>query len=84
LTSRTIQLVVREPYEAFGRHYRLLRLRIRPGESVGAKSKMNDAFMFLDGPYKTVHVCLGDEVTFCISDEPLTVLGLDARRTKVR
>ncbi len=84
LTSRRIQLVVREPYAAFGKQYRLLRLVIEPRRRLVAKSKMSQAFMFLDGPYKTVRVRLGDEVTFSISDEPLTVLGLDARRTKAR
>jgi NAD+ kinase len=84
LTSPRLQLVVREPYAAFGKQYRLLRFVIEPGQRATAKSKMRDACMFLDGPYKTVRVCLGDEVTFSLSREPLTVLGLDARRSKVR
>jgi len=84
LTSRRLQVVVREPYAAFGKAYRLLRFAIEPGQQATAKSKMNDAFMFLDGPYKTVRVCLGDEVAFSLSDEPLTVLGLNALRTKAR
>jgi len=34
----------------------------------------------LDGPFKRFDVFLGDVVEFCASKEPLTVLGLDARR----
>jgi len=84
LTSRRLQLVVREPYEAFAKRYRLLRLRIDPGQRVTVQSRMTAAFMFLDGPYKTVRVGLGDEASFSVSDEPLTVLGIDARRSKAR
>lgn len=41
---------------------------------------MDDAALFLDGPYKRIEVFLGDTVVFRASDEPLTVLGLDPRR----
>lgn len=83
LTSKRIQLVVREPYVAFQERYQLLRVVIEAGESLHVKSKMQDGCMFLDGPYKSVSVQLGDVATFRVSAEPLTLLGLTARRTKV-
>lgn len=80
LGSKRLQLVVREPYTPPGRSLKLTRLHVRPGESVRVQSKMDDAALFLDGPYKRIEIFLGDMVTFRVSDEPLTVLGLDPRR----
>ncbi|MEB2313891.1 MAG: NAD(+)/NADH kinase [Sorangiineae bacterium] len=80
LRSRKLQLVVREPYVPFGARYRLLRVVVELGREVSAQSKMNDACLFLDGPYKSVSVRLGDAVSFTLSDEPLSVLGLDPKR----
>jgi NAD+ kinase len=81
LSSRKLQLVVREPYPALnGRAYRLLRVAVAPGAQLVVKSKMQEGCLFLDGPYRQVQVRLGDEVTFYTSDEPLTVLGLSAAR----
>jgi NAD+ kinase len=82
LRSRDLQLVVREPYLAYGRSYRLLKLRVTPRQSLTLQSKMQSACLFLDGPYKQIPVQLGDDVGFSVSDQPLCVLGLDARRSR--
>jgi NAD+ kinase len=76
LDSEALQLVVREPYTSFGVTYRLLRVVVPPHRRLVVRSKMEDARLFLDGPYRSLLVRLSDVVSFCISDEPLTVLGL--------
>lgn len=87
LGSKKLQAVVREPYAPAGTRYRLLRFTIAPGEQLEAKSMMQDACMFLDGPYRLIRVSLGDVATFRVSPEPLRVLGLgrhiDARRRQL-
>ena len=80
LGSKQLQLVVREPFNPPGRRVKLTRLQVRSGETVHVQSKMDDAALFLDGPYKKIEVFLGDTVIFRASDEPLCVLGLDPRR----
>ncbi len=80
LASKQLQLIVREPYTPPGCTLRLKRVVVRHGESVQVQSKMDDAALFLDGPYKRMEVFLGDTVVFRASDEPLRVLGLDPRR----
>jgi NAD+ kinase len=80
LSSKRLQLVVREPYAPFGQRYQLLKRVISPDERLVVKSKMDDAMLWLDGPYREVPVRLGDEVEFAVSDKPLRVLGLSARR----
>jgi NAD+ kinase len=86
LGSRSLQLVVREPYTPSGKPYRLARRTVAPGQEVEVTSKMDNACLFFDGPHVQVPVRLGDQVTFAASDEPLVVLGLDrhARRTSSR
>jgi NAD+ kinase len=79
LRSKQLQLVVREPYQAFGQRYRLLRRLVRSGEKLVVVSKMQDSSLFLDGPYTRVSVQLGDVVAFNASSEPLLVLGLRER-----
>jgi NAD+ kinase len=80
LTSKKLQLVVREPYTPSGKRYRLTKLLIGPNDSVSVDSKMDNAALFFDGPYRTVPIRLGDRVTFSTSPEPLRVLGLHGRR----
>lgn len=81
LGSTKLQLVVREPYSPFGRRYRLLKRVIDPGDSVIAQSEMDDAMLWLDGPYRQVPVLLGDRAEFTLSEEPLRVLGLTSGRS---
>jgi NAD+ kinase len=83
LASTSLQLVVREPYRPWGRQpYRMLRLLAARHEELVVTSKMSEASLFLDGPYEVVRVRLGDELRFRVSDEPLTVLGLSAKRER--
>jgi NAD+ kinase len=82
LTSRKLQLVVREPYLPPGKRYRLLRLLLGPTEKVSVKSNMQSGCIFLDGPYKRVPVRLGDRATFTADGDPLRVLGLRGRRAQ--
>lgn len=83
LGSKKLQLVVREPYAPFNKSYRLLRVLVDPGSRVAAQSQMQEACMFLDGPYKVIDIRLGDTTEFHASDEPLRVLGLGARRHRI-
>lgn len=80
LTSRDLQMVVREPYEPRGRGYRLTRLLVKPGQPLHLRSKSREMRLFIDGPDFMVRAVLGDVVSFEQSSEPLTVLGLSARR----
>ncbi len=80
LGSRHLQLVVREPYQREGQRLRLRRFSVKPGSRVVVRNKMQDAFLFLDGPHERHPVRLGDVVTFSGAREPLEVLGLSARR----
>lgn len=76
LRSKRLQLVVREPFAWGGQRYRLRHLLVGLGKSVSLKSKMQDAALFLDGPYRRISVSLGDCAEFSASNEPLCVLGL--------
>jgi len=80
LGSPVLQLVVREPYTPSGRPCRMAKLLIEEGDEVRLESKMDDAALFFDGPYRSVPVRLGDKVSFFASNEPLVVLGLKNRR----
>ncbi len=82
LTSRKLQLVVREPYVRPGRAYRLLRVLVGEHEHITAQSQMQQSSLFLDGPYREISVRLGDVLRFRVSDQPLSVLGLTARRKR--
>jgi NAD+ kinase len=80
LGSRNLQFVVREPYVAQGKTYRLTHKTFGPRSEVRIVSKMDQARIYLDGPYRALEVRLGDEVRFLASEEPLTVLGLSRAR----
>jgi NAD+ kinase len=80
LGSTALQLVVREPYTPSGRPCRMAKLLIEENDEVRLESKMDDAALFFDGPYRSVPVRLGDKVSFFASNEPLVVLGLKNRR----
>jgi NAD+ kinase len=80
LTSKKLQLVVREPYYAFGERYGLVRVDIGERSRCIVKSKMHQARLFLDGPYQAISVRLGDELVFERSPQSLCVLGLAAKR----
>ena len=84
-SSPKLQLVVREPYLEC-RHgtrpaaLRLDKLVFEPPESLTLLSKMEDARLYLDGPFRQIPVGLGDRVVCGASDEPLHVFGLGRRR----
>jgi NAD+ kinase len=80
LTSKHLQLVVREPYTPHGESYRLRHAKIAPGEALVVRSKMHDARIFLDGPDTVVEIGYADVVSFSQAAEPLTVLGISSRR----
>jgi NAD+ kinase len=79
LGSAKLQLVVREPYVPAGKRYRFVRGLVSPRQNLRVESKMDDACVFLDGPYRQFPVRLGDVLTFRSSDEPLLLLGLRER-----
>jgi NAD+ kinase len=81
LSSKELQLVVREPYSPYGK-FKLLKLVVGARNVVSVQSKMDDAALYLDGPHRTVSVRLGDIVSFGVSDEPLNVLGLRGRKPR--
>lgn len=80
LTSRSLQLVVREPYTPAGERLRLTRALVRDGSQLIVRSKMDDARIFLDGPHHVFNVRIGDEIVFRRSPESLTLLGLGPKR----
>ena len=83
--SRKLQLVVREPYRQSPKQTRrspisLDHIVCEPSQSLTLFSKMEDARLYLDGPYRQIPVGLGDRVVCSVSDEPLRVFGLGRRR----
>jgi NAD+ kinase len=82
LTTKKLQLVVREPYMPTNRPMRLARLEVGARGSITVQSKMQDAGIYLDGPYQKIPVRLGDITVFEVSTEPLTVLGLSRNRER--
>lgn len=80
LISKKLQYVVREPYIGDGRSHRLVQGLVGEKAHVTVWSKMHQARVFLDGPYRVLSVRLGDEVCFSASQQPLQVLGLQSKR----
>ncbi|MBN2194675.1 MAG: NAD(+)/NADH kinase [Polyangiaceae bacterium] len=84
LPSSSLQLVVREPYKAPGQRFDLVRTVVDPPGRITVKSKMQEACMFLDGPYMKIGLALGGSTVFSLSRQPLTVIGLSPRRARAR
>jgi len=82
LTSRRLQMVVREPFLARGKPTKLARCVVNEGAQITVLNEMERARIFLDGPYRLVRVRLGDEIHFETSQQPLTVVGLDRQRAR--
>lgn len=80
LTSKNLQLVVREPYTPHGERYELRRVLVPAGEQLVVRSKMHEAFLFVDGPNRSVNVRFGDVLEFRRAPESLTVLGISPTR----
>lgn len=84
LRSRLLQFVVREPYTPDGAPYSLPRGLVHPGERLEIFNKMRECRLYVDGPRLSLPVELGQRVTFCTSDEPLTVMGVSTRAVSER
>jgi NAD+ kinase len=80
LTSKQLQLVVREPYTPHGEAYRLRHALVPPGQKVTVRSKMHDARIFFDGPDRSTELGYGDVIEFTQAEQSLTVLGISSRR----
>lgn len=80
LDSDALQLVIREPYMPDARPYGITRRTLSEGQTLRVRSKMYDAFLFIDGPGSCNRVTLGDLLEFRRSDEPLRLLGMTADR----
>jgi NAD+ kinase len=80
LTSRKLQLVVREPYTPHGEQYKLRHALIPPLTPLIVRSKMHEAKLFFDGPVRSYDVGFGDVIEFTQAAQPLTVLGISAKR----
>jgi NAD+ kinase len=80
LTSRQLQLVVREPYTPEGEKLRLTRVLVPDGRELHVRSKIREARLFIDGPHEYVDIEMGDRMLFKRSPESLTVLGLSPSR----
>lgn len=80
LESQQLQLVVREPYQGETKPYRMEKLVVPEGGAISVQNKMNDGRLFLDGPFKQLNVRLASLLHFSVSEEPLTVLGVRAKR----
>ncbi len=76
LTSRNLQLVVREPIDGHTRH-----LIVQPGSPLIVRSRMDSAAVYIDGPHTEAKVRLGEAVSFR-EGERLRVLGLDPQRRR--
>jgi NAD+ kinase len=80
LSSRALELVVRDPYLGEDRPYRWEKVVVSPGKAISVQNKMQDARLFLDGPFKQLNVRLASVLAFAISDEPLGLLGVELGR----
>jgi NAD+ kinase len=80
LTSKNLQMVVREPYTPRGEPYGLRVVVVKADELLRVRSKSRQMRMYLDGPDNMVAVDLGDVIEFTQSPEPLCLLGISARR----
>ncbi|HHH28181.1 MAG TPA: NAD(+) kinase [Polyangiaceae bacterium] len=82
LTSKQLQLVVREPYTPNDDPNELAHVLVEDGNELVVRSKSRKMRLYLDGPDTIVRVTLGDVVTFRSAPEPLRLLGLTMSRTK--
>jgi len=80
LGSRSLQMVVREPYTPDGKPYRLNHVITKQGQVIALRSKSRQMRLYLDGHDRIVKVGLGDVVCFSESPQPLHLLGISSRR----
>jgi len=82
LTSKQLQLVVREPYTPHDERYQLRRALVSPGHTLIARSKTREAKLFFDGPAQELDVQRGDVIEFTRADQSLTLLGISRKRKR--
>lgn len=82
LTSKQLQVVVREPYSPNGAPNELAHVLVEDGSELFVASKSRKMRLYLDGPDTMVRVSLGDVITFRSAPEPLRLLGLSMNRAK--
>jgi len=80
--SQKIQFVIREPYRGVDNRYRLVKGMVPPGEAIKIASRMTKGRIFLDGTQKVYAIGIGDRIRMTLSDEPLTLLGLERRNDR--
>jgi NAD+ kinase len=80
LTSKKLQLVVREAYTPEGEKLRLTRVLVPDGKELSVRSKIREGRLFIDGPHEFADIEMGDHLVFRRSPESLTVLGLSPSR----
>ncbi|MEM1032395.1 MAG: NAD(+)/NADH kinase [Myxococcota bacterium] len=80
LSSKQLQLVVREAYRPFDEKQEMTRIVAASGASIVARSKTRNMRLYVDGPDRVVKVSLGDVIEFTQSPEPLRLLGIASRR----
>jgi NAD+ kinase len=80
LTSRQLQLVVREAYTPEGEKLKLTRVLVPDGKELSVRSKIREGRLFIDGPHEFADIEMGDHLVFKRSPESLTVLGLSPSR----
>jgi NAD+ kinase len=80
LSSKNLQLVVREPYTPHGEPYKLSHSLVKPGQRLLVRAKSREMRMYLDGPNHVVKMTLGDVAEFCEAPHPLHLLGIGVRR----
>jgi NAD+ kinase len=80
LGSRSLQMVVREPYTPDGRAYQLARVLVKNGRVLRIRTKASRMRLFLDGPDRTINLTVGQVLDFTQSSEPLDLLGISKRR----
>ena len=81
ITSERMQWVVREPYYHNRERYRLDKGLIEPDEELRLWCKIADGRIYIDGPHRVLKVPFGCEMRMYRSDQPLTLLGLERRRS---
>ena len=81
MRSQKIQFVVREPYRGVNNKYSLVKGVVGPGEDLRITSRMTKGRIFLDGTQKVHSVDIGERIRLSLSEEPLTLLGLQRRAT---
>jgi NAD+ kinase len=80
VTSKRLQFVVREPFCWGKAELKIQRGLVRPDEDLRIRSKNRLSSVYIDGSHLRQDVGIGSEIRFCLSNEPLTLLGFRRRR----